>query len=454
MNILTTDWLKKIELQGGVTDKNDLLVKLNYCNGMIYKDIPGDGIEQKANYLLENELVLIKQPVEEIKDVVKRKINLLVADNTEPRDYIDFLSEIFEVNLLKIKDFNKEFTKKNVDLVLFTGGEDVNPEYYEDLVGANTYINKNRDEKERDIFNKFKGCRMFGVCRGAQFLTVMNKGKLIQDVSGHGRSHEITIRNDGTYTITSTHHQMMWPYNLPKQSYDLLGYSTYFQSNKYLNGENNQMELPSDFLEAEIVYYPYNTCLCIQGHPEYDTCDLGTRKMCQNLIKKYLFSDKKESLKPYDPFSNEENDNGDYGFEIQEEVAAPWPEFELPSFNSTTAKQVQDLGRVLYGTGDVEEVKKAPRRSFFGNGKTIVSESSPNYDEILATLQMKNWPKPKTIPTSDSTQQLGLGVIEQIIQESKMEMLEPESGIDIDLDLDYHEEENLEESSDEKSVEW
>ena len=56
-----------------------------------------------------------------------------------------------------------------------------------------------------------------------QFLCVMNGGKLVQNCKNHALwgTHGIT---DGvvTYEITSTHHQMQYPYNLSSSSYDLL----------------------------------------------------------------------------------------------------------------------------------------------------------------------------------------------------------------------------------------
>ena len=37
---------------------------------------------------------------------------------------------------------------KDIDLVLFTGGEDVNPHYYNEQIGKYTHINSNRDKEE------------------------------------------------------------------------------------------------------------------------------------------------------------------------------------------------------------------------------------------------------------------------------------------------------------------
>lgn len=220
----------------------------------------------------------------------KKKINLVVANNTNPGDYIAFLNLIFDVNLITHEQL---FDRKNlglpkIDLMLFTGGEDVNPDFYIEPKGKYTSINKERDAKEQKMFNNFKGVPKLGICRGSQFLTVMNGGELVQHVNNHTTSHEISVSGMGTFQITSTHHQMMFPFNLPKDKYELIGWSTYFRSNTYLNGWNTEKELPKDFLEPEIVFYPKTNSLCIQGHPEMRSCGADMKEIALKLINNYL----------------------------------------------------------------------------------------------------------------------------------------------------------------------
>jgi carbamoylphosphate synthase small subunit len=129
-----------------------------------------------------------------------------------------------------------------------------------------------------------------GICRGGQFLTVMNGGKMIQDVNNHSGNHKITHVGSGqVYEITSTHHQMMFPFNLPDHRFELVAHSQYFQSTKYLNGNDEEFDLPKDFLEPEIIYYPESNSLCIQGHPEYNHCPEKTKQWCFKLMDMYLF---------------------------------------------------------------------------------------------------------------------------------------------------------------------
>ena len=146
------------------------------------------------------------------------------------------------------------------------------------------------------MFNKFSNVPKLGICRGSQFLTVASGGKLIQHVEGHavGTPHLITVTSnklgmyDYKYPMPSTHHQMMFPYNLDTLDYDLIGTSTYFLSPNYVNGNNEFIDVPEDFLEPEIVYYKHTKALAIQGHPEFFNSDPDTTDMCLELISAYL----------------------------------------------------------------------------------------------------------------------------------------------------------------------
>jgi len=77
---------------------------------------------------------------------------------------------------------------------------------------------------------------MVGICRGSQFLTVMSGGRLFQDVSGHAimGTHLIKFKDGSSLGITSTHHQMMNPFYLSKNEYDLIAVSEKNRSSKYL----------------------------------------------------------------------------------------------------------------------------------------------------------------------------------------------------------------------------
>lgn len=163
---------------------------------------------------------------------------------------------------------------EDADLVLFTGGEDVDPSFYNEKEHYHTRSNVGRDLREKEIYEKALKLdkKMLGICRGNQFLTVMNGGKLIQHMQ-HSGNHTIVIheelkdviKKDSIIPATSTHHQMVYPFNLPKEDYRILA-SNPDRSPMCLGGNNEEMNPPCD---VEIVYYPKTKCLGIQMHPEY-----------------------------------------------------------------------------------------------------------------------------------------------------------------------------------------
>lgn len=252
----------------------------NIISANLYSQIEGESIEEKIQTVYDYLNDVVKEPE------VKQTLNIVIADDASSLDYVSYLNQKYNVTVHKVNDVKNP---KDIDLVLFTGGEDVNPAHYGENVGKYTYINNSRDKKEMDTFYKFKGhSLLLSICRGSQLLTVLSGGRLIQHVEGHCKDHSILLNNRLRYNITSSHHQMLYPFDLNKKDYELIAYSEYFQSKTYLNGNNEEIELSKDFLEPEIVYYKNTNALCIQGHPEWSHCEKRTSNMCLNLIDKYL----------------------------------------------------------------------------------------------------------------------------------------------------------------------
>ena len=181
--------------------------------------------------------------------------------------------------------------------VCFGGGQDVHPSMY----GHRNVASQCGDTKSlRDLweYEVFKMCMkmdkpMFGVCRGSQFLCAMAGGALIQDIGyGHGSDGHILETKDGRkIPMTTTHHQMMWPFILPADQYELLAWIPVLQDttinhsdeeiDRIINkivGKKRQRNYSYDALhlkivipdkEPEIVWFPKIKALACQGHPEY-----------------------------------------------------------------------------------------------------------------------------------------------------------------------------------------
>lgn len=158
------------------------------------------------------------------------------------------------------------------DLVQFTGGVDVSPYLYNHAKHPTTNFRPNRDVNDSQYFDMAKrlGKPMAGICRGGQFLNVMNGGTLIQHTDGHavGSNHLLLDQNTGaTIEVSSTHHQMMVPAD------DAVVLATANESSmklvceRYGGEEDVQGKMPDDI---EVLYYDEYNCLCFQPHPEFN----------------------------------------------------------------------------------------------------------------------------------------------------------------------------------------
>ncbi len=141
------------------------------------------------------------------------------------------------------------------DILLFTGGADVDPFMYNRLpIAQSGPFNLVRDLKEERIYRTHPDNLKVGVCRGAQFLHVMNGGVLLQHIAHdtHLGNHEITpewFADPVVYhefNVTSTHHQGI------------------ISSGK---GEVMVMEPGTEI--CEVVWYEDTNSFCFQPHPEY-----------------------------------------------------------------------------------------------------------------------------------------------------------------------------------------
>lgn len=156
---------------------------------------------------------------------------------------------------------------EEADLVVFTGGEDVDPSMYHAKAHPTTSSNIHRDRLELAAYKAAKklGIPMIGICRGSQFLCVMNGGKLVQDQKNPALVHSMQTHDGKTLFISSTHHQAAYPFLMPAKKYKVLGWTNH--ASPYHYGETYEQELAPP-KECEMVYYPKHRCLGIQGHPE------------------------------------------------------------------------------------------------------------------------------------------------------------------------------------------
>ena len=160
------------------------------------------------------------------------------------------------------------------DLVVFTGGEDVSPELYGEEEHPLTQSNSYRDEQEISLFELAESYKipMVGICRGAQFLCVMNGGKLEQHIEQHGYHHPIYDIDSELVveSATSSHHQEMIP--------DLA------DSDVVAIGDSNGVHT------VEAVVWPLTTSLGVQFHPEWTDEDSQEMKYFRILMDRHILT--------------------------------------------------------------------------------------------------------------------------------------------------------------------
>jgi len=181
----------------------------------------------------------------------------------------------------------------DADLIQFTGGSDVTPSYYGEEAHPTTHNNPNRDRLEATIFKEAfnQNIPMAGICRGGQFLHVMNGGKLYQHVGGHCGAHLVRdVERDEMVRVSSTHHQMMRDAYVEDGSVssilaiaeDIGG----FKESMADDPRSGVREQPSYDLEA--IFYPITRSLCFQPHPEFDGVE-GCRELYFKYLEDHIF---------------------------------------------------------------------------------------------------------------------------------------------------------------------
>lgn len=173
--------------------------------------------------------------------------------------------EMFEVQGWEVIPENR-LAFESVDLIQFTGGEDVDPSLYGERKMSSTYSNLPRDKHEGLIFSDHLGVvPMAGICRGGQFLNVKCGGRMWQAVDGHAISgvHPVfDVTRNKIVWCTSTHHQMM----VAGPNGEVIGEA---EEALIKRGPNGLDPAPLSTPDTEVVIYKDEQCLCFQPHPEF-----------------------------------------------------------------------------------------------------------------------------------------------------------------------------------------
>lgn len=149
-------------------------------------------------------------------------------------------------------------------IVCFTGGVDVNPALYGEAPIKGVDYDIKRDNRDISTHSWCADKIKVGICRGGQFLNVMNGGKLWQNVDGHGGTHPARdLLSDRIISVSSTHHQMMIP-----AKHGIVAMVARMSNIKEADGRcvaNATSKSP----DVEVVLYPDTKTICFQPHPEF-----------------------------------------------------------------------------------------------------------------------------------------------------------------------------------------
>ena len=173
-------------------------------------------------------------------------------------------------------------TIAQADIICFTGGADVNPELYDEQALPLTSFNEERDYVDTQYYHESGYKFKIGICRGGQFLNVMNGGKMWQHVDNHTKPHYLTdLKTREQILVSSTHHQMM----IPNDRGIVIAVAQEATSKA-----KHRMKLrnTSNDPDVEVVMYEDTNSLCFQPHPEFSVEDDVYQECCNyffNLIK-------------------------------------------------------------------------------------------------------------------------------------------------------------------------
>lgn len=220
-------------------------------------------------------------------------------------------------------------TLQDADIVVFTGGSvDVHPALY-GVDAQDTHESVFFESQECiDVMNEYieafyqayyQGIPMVGICLGAQFLHVMNGGKLYQDLDYHNSgSHPMYCHETGRTLkeISSVHHQSCQQ----QESMIVLG-SSCESSTRWIDRSHCESALTTeDDEDIEAFFYPMSVCLGIQGHPEYQGFPEYT-EWCLNLIQEHIINNKNLALQDNQLRTKEEfNIKQSEGFNVPDTI--------------------------------------------------------------------------------------------------------------------------------------
>lgn len=211
-----------------------------------------------------------------MKDIKKIKVKIVNGDHTVLNLFKNKKGIGYEFSILK------DDIHSVPDLIVFTGGPDVNPKLYDEVPIRGTHFVEHRDKEDIYWFDKYLTIPKVGICRGGQLLNVLSGGSMWQDVNNHLGNHTlinllpIPARRDmgDEIRVSSTHHQMM----IAGEGGEVIAIA---MDDKKMHGRATAYSSAKDKdfpdFDTEVVWYETTKSLCYQPHPEHFNQEENTK---------------------------------------------------------------------------------------------------------------------------------------------------------------------------------
>ena len=159
---------------------------------------------------------------------------------------------------------------KIADMVMLTGGGDIDPKYYGQKKHPATHVSFGmRDAQEHKLIETCleNAIPILGICRGAEWLTIAAGGELFQHVTNHTCSHTVTWGKIPFGIQTSSLHHQMCDLRKIKDA-KVLAYASGISNFYETEGYGIAPVEPKTLKEPEVFQLPSIKGFAIQGHPE------------------------------------------------------------------------------------------------------------------------------------------------------------------------------------------
>lgn len=198
---------------------------------------------------------------------------ILISTAKDREDALDYKNAIRKVNGIAdafyLPNYSASFLTKlseEYDALILSGGGDVNPKYFGQILDGSNRIDDDRDTFEFDMIRRFMSQKkpILGICRGIQVLNVYLGGTLYQDDGEELNS--VHSGYNGTYRTHCTYCKDSFLKDLYGEKLCVNSY--HHQSLDKIAEELNPIQYSLDNKVVEAVIHKTYPMLGVQWHPE------------------------------------------------------------------------------------------------------------------------------------------------------------------------------------------